>query len=59
MLDEKRVIVERSQERFIRMLEDWGFDPIPLPFRSYYAFGGGFHCATADIRRAGPLRSYL
>ena len=24
-----------------------------------YAFGGGFHCCTVDIRRAGTLKSYF
>ena len=24
-----------------------------------YAFGGGFHCCTVDIRREGSLRSYF
>ena len=26
---------------------------IPVPFRDAYPFGGGLHCATADIRREG------
>jgi glycine amidinotransferase len=59
MLDEKRVVVEQSQPSMIRALSDWGFEPVPLPFINYKMFGGGFHCATLDIRRRGPLRSYF
>lgn len=59
MLDEKRVIVERTQVSLIKALKDWGFQPIPSPFLSYAPFGGSFHCATLDIRRRGALRSYF
>lgn len=50
-LDERRVIVEASEEPLIKALRNWGFEPIPVPFRAFYSFGGSFHCATADIRR--------
>lgn len=59
MLDEKRVIVEASQVRMQKALRDWGFEPLPTPFMNYKLFGGGFHCATLDIRRRGELRSYF
>jgi len=59
MLDEKRVIVERTQVSLIKALKDWGFQPIPSPFLSYAPFGGSFHCATLDIRRRGALQSYF
>jgi amino acid adenylation domain-containing protein len=57
-LDEKRVIVEKSQKSMIKALKDWGFQPIPCKFESYYPFLGSFHCATLDIRRRGTLQSY-
>jgi glycine amidinotransferase len=59
MLDEKRVIVERSQESIIKKLKDWGFEPIPCSFANYAPFGGCFHCATLDVRRRGELQSYF
>jgi glycine amidinotransferase len=58
-LDEKRVIVEQSEEPFIRALKSWGLEPIPCSFRNFYPFGGSFHCATLDIRRRGTLQSYF
>jgi glycine amidinotransferase len=59
MLDEKRVVVEKSQTSMIKALKNWGFEPIPCAFLNYKMFGGGFHCATLDIRRRGGLQSYF
>ncbi len=59
MLDEKRIIVEKQEEPFIAQLKDWGFTPIPVAFRHNHLKGGGFHCATVDIRRRGTLKSYF
>jgi glycine amidinotransferase len=59
MLDEKRVIVERSQPSMIKALKRWGCEPIPCSFLNYSPFGGSFHCATLDIRRKGGLQSYF
>ncbi len=58
-LDEERVIVEASEEPMIKQLRDWGFKPIPCHFRKCYRYGGGFHCATVDVRRKGDLQSYF
>lgn len=57
-IDEKRVCIEAGEERLIAALKDWGFSPIPIPFRNFYRLGGSFHCATLDIRRRGDLREY-
>jgi glycine amidinotransferase len=59
MLDEERVIVEKSQEPLIKALKSWGFKPIPCSFDSYFPFLGAFHCATLDVRRRGVLQSYF
>jgi glycine amidinotransferase len=59
MLDEKRVIVDKSQVSLIKALKDWGFEPVPCAFLNYGPFGGSFHCATLDIRRRGSLQSYF
>ncbi len=59
MLDEKRVILEKSQPTMIRALRDWGFEPIPISFLNYAFYGGSFHCATLDVRRRGGLQSYF
>jgi glycine amidinotransferase len=57
-LDEKTVIVEENEIPLIKLLEQKGFEVITIPFRNFYQFGGSTHCATADIRRRGELKSY-
>lgn len=59
MLDEKRVIVESSEEHLIKFFKNIGMKPILCPFRNFQSFGGSFHCATLDIRRRGELKSYI
>lgn len=58
-LDEKRVVVEKSDEPMIAALRKWGFTPIPCSFRHFNTFGGSFHCATVDVRRRGGPTSYF
>ena len=59
MLDEQRVIVSKGEERLISAFKRWGFTPIECPFYDFETIGGGFHCASVDIRRRGTLRSYF
>merc|ERR1719461_1885392 len=59
MIDERRVLVEKSEIPTHRMFESLGIKPIPVSIRHANSFGGGFHCWTADIRRRGELQSYL
>ncbi len=59
MLDEKRVVVERQEQPLIDLFKKNGFEPILCDFRNFYSFGGGFHCATVDVRRRGGLQSYV
>ncbi len=59
MLDDKRVVVEKSQTSMQKAMKDWGFEPILCDFLNYGPFGGSFHCATLDIRRRGKLESYF
>ncbi len=59
MLDEERVIVSKGEDTLIQAFKDWGFKPIPCSFYSFETIGGGFHCATLDVRRRGNLASYF
>jgi len=52
-LDEKTVCVEASEGPQMDQLDRLGFEVIPVPFRDAYPFGGGLHCATADVWREG------
>jgi glycine amidinotransferase len=58
-VDEKRIIVEENEAPLIELLVKHGFEPVPIPFRNFYPFGGSIHCATTDVRRRGDLQSYF
>jgi N-dimethylarginine dimethylaminohydrolase len=53
------VVVDRDQSALIKLLEKHGLNVIPLKLRHSKMMGGGFHCVTLDIRRAGTLESYF
>jgi glycine amidinotransferase len=59
MLDQRTAVVERREKPMIALLESLGCEVIPCAFDRVYAFGGSFHCCTADIRRNGTLQSYF
>lgn len=50
-LDDRRIFVEASETHQIAQLKDLGMEPIPVPLRAAYSFGGGLHCCTADVNR--------
>jgi len=58
-LDESKVLVEASETNQIKQMEELGFEAIPVQLRDAYVCGGGLHCATADVHRAGKLRNYF
>lgn len=53
------VVVDRDQTALIKLLEKYGIDVLPLKLRHSKMLGGGFHCVTLDIRRAGKLERYF
>ena len=58
-IDEERVIVEAQDEPMIALFKSLGLKPIPVPFRNFNTFGGSFHCATCDVKRAEGPREWL
>jgi scyllo-inosamine-4-phosphate amidinotransferase 1 len=52
------VVVDRRQTSLIRLLESHGIDVLPLQITYDRVIGGGFHCATLDVRRSGELASH-
>ena len=59
VLDQKTVCVEASEFNQTEQLDSLGFEVIPIPFRNAFSFGGGLHCATADVRREGRCEDYF
>jgi N-dimethylarginine dimethylaminohydrolase len=53
------VVVDQDQTALIKLIEKQGLDVIPLKIRHAKMLGGGFHCVTLDIRRAGTLQRYF
>jgi N-dimethylarginine dimethylaminohydrolase len=53
------VVVDRNQTALMRLLEKHGIDVIPLRLRHSKMLGGGPHCVTLDVRRAGTLERYF
>ncbi len=59
MLDSKTVFVEEQETAQMEQFDKLGFNVIPVPFWDVAAFGGGLHCATADVFREGTLEDYF
>jgi glycine amidinotransferase len=59
ILDPKTVCVEEKETAQMEQFDELGFEVIPVPFWDVAAFGGGLHCATADVYREGTLEDYF
>jgi len=59
VIDQHTACVEASELPTIAFLESHGFRTIPVPMRNAYGFGGGLHCATADVWREGDCGDYF
>jgi glycine amidinotransferase len=59
VLDPKTICVEASETAQMEQFDKLGFEVIPVPLWDVAAFGGGLHCATADVYREGTLQDYF
>jgi glycine amidinotransferase len=59
LLDEKTILVEEQEKAQQEQFYQLGFEVIPTPFWAVGPFGGGLHCATADVYREGTLQDYF
>ena len=50
---------EKQHKKTAEQMDKLGMNVIPVPFRDAYAFGGGLHCATADVYREGGCEDYF
>jgi len=58
-IDPQTVVVDERQAKLIKLLENRGFDVVPIRMRHIYTQGGGIHCATLDTVRESKLESYF
>ena len=59
VLDPKTVCVEAEEIEQMELIDKLGFEVIPVPFWDVSPFGGGLHCATADVYREGTCEDYF
>ncbi len=59
ILDPKTVCVEKSEVYQAEQLSKLGLEVVEVELRDAYAFGGGLHCCTADVRREGGREDYF
>ena len=59
LLDENTILVEEQEKAQQEQFYQLGFEVIPIPFWAVGPFGGGLHCATADVYRDGTLQDYF
>lgn len=59
VLDPKTVCVEKSEVYQAEQLDRLGMEVIEVDLRDAYPFGGGLHCATADVLRLGECQDYF
>jgi glycine amidinotransferase len=59
LLDDKTIFVEEQEKAQQQQFSDLGFEVVPVPFWAVGPFGGGLHCATADVYREGALEDYF
>lgn len=53
------VVIDRDQLPLIKLLESKGLDVAPMKLRHARMMGGGYHCATLDVKRQGEMESYF
>ena len=59
VLNPKTVCVEACETAQMEQFDKLGFEVIPVPFWDVAPFGGGLHCATADVYREGTCEDYF
>ncbi len=59
VIDTKTICIEAAETPMMELLDKYGFEVIPVPLFEVSPFGGGLHCATADVYREGSLEDYF
>merc|ERR1740117_528514 len=54
-----QVVIEENELPLFDLLQEHGFDPITVPMRHMYDYGGGIHCSTWDIKRQDSCLDYF
>merc|ERR1719230_361293 len=54
-----QVMIEENELPLHNLLQEHGFDPITIPMRHMYDYGGAIHCSTWDIKRQDTCVDYF
>merc|ERR1719281_1671468 len=54
-----KMVIEENEIPLYNLLLEHGFDPITVPMRHMYDYGGGIHCSTWDIKRQDSCVDYF
>ncbi|MGB9437964.1 MAG: hypothetical protein WCB15_08485 [Desulfobacterales bacterium] len=52
-------MIQAAETPMMKLFDKYGFEVIPVPLFEVSPFGGGLHCATADVCREGSLEDYF
>mmetsp|Transcript_55783 Transcript_55783/g.103191 ORF Transcript_55783/g.103191 Transcript_55783/m.103191 type:complete len:488 (+) Transcript_55783:41-1504(+) len=58
-LSAESVVIEENEVPLYNLLMEHGFDPVTVPMRHMYEFGGAIHCCTWDIQRQDSCKDYF
>mmetsp|Transcript_18925 Transcript_18925/g.44018 ORF Transcript_18925/g.44018 Transcript_18925/m.44018 type:complete len:500 (-) Transcript_18925:82-1581(-) len=58
-LSQESVVIEENEIPLYNLLQEHGFDPVTVPMRHMYEFGGAIHCCTWDIKRDDSCTDYF
>jgi len=58
-ISEKCMVIEENEIPLYNVLTEQGFDPITVPMRHMYDFGGAIHCCTWDLKRQDTCKDYF
>merc|ERR1719393_640987 len=53
------MVIEENEIPLYNLLRSHGFDPITVPMRHMYEFGGAIHCCTWDLQREDSCVDYF
>jgi glycine amidinotransferase len=54
-----KMVIEENEIPLYNLLREHGFDPITVPMRHMYDYGGAIHCCTWDIKRQDSCVDYF
>lgn len=58
-LDEHTILVNNYNQDLFAWFDQYGIEPVVVPFRHRFFWDGGIHCVTSDIHRQGETDVFI